>query len=147
MDKYDNFEVVFTNNEEVGLWGVARFNGVIKSPNLLNLDSEEDDKVSIGCAGSVDMYAFRNLEKIDCNGFLYELKIDDNDKFPGGHSGIQIHENIPNAIKFMARFIKENGGKIAYFNGGERRNSIAAKVDAKVIFSNKLREIPNFYKS
>ena len=147
MDKYDNFEVVFTNNEEVGLWGVARFNGVIKSPNLLNLDSEEDDKVSIGCAGSVDMYAFRNLEKIDCNGFLYELKIDDNDKFPGGHSGIQIHENIPNAIKSMARFIKENDGKIAYFNGGERRNSIAAKVDAKVIFFKELKEIPNFIKA
>lgn len=147
MDKYDDFEVVFTNNEEVGLWGVARFEGLIKSLNLLNLDSEEDDKVSIGCAGSVDMYAFRNLEKVEHNGFLYELKIDDNELFPGGHSGTQIHENIPNAIKFMAKFIKENDGKIARFDGGERRNSIAAKATAKVFFKEKLNEIPSFIKA
>lgn len=144
MDKYSDFEVVFTNNEEVGLWGVARFEGKIESPNLLNLDSEEDDIVFIGCAGSVDMYASKSIQKESKSGYLYELVID---SFPGGHSGIQIHENIPNSIKFMARFIKENNGKISKFDGGERRNSIAANAKVSAIFDEELKNIPDFIKA
>ncbi|MCI6989732.1 MAG: M20/M25/M40 family metallo-hydrolase [Campylobacter sp.] len=144
MDKYSNLEVIFTNNEEVGLWGVARFEGAVVSSNLLNLDSEEYDRVSIGCAGSVDIYASRNVSKVPKNGYLYELNTEG---FKGGHSGTQIHENIPNAIKFMARFIKKNGGKIAKFDGGERRNSIAANAKVEAIFDSELKNIPNFIKA
>ncbi|MSN97120.1 aminoacyl-histidine dipeptidase [Campylobacter sp. FMV-PI01] len=144
MDRYDDFEVIFTNNEEVGLWGVAKFEGVVKSPNLLNLDSEEDDRVSIGCAGSVDIDATIKIDKTKSNGYLYELVIDD---FPGGHSGIEIHKNIPNSIKFIAKFIKENKGKIVEFNAGERRNSIAANAKVKAIFDKELGKIPDYIKA
>ncbi|NLK66281.1 MAG: aminoacyl-histidine dipeptidase [Campylobacteraceae bacterium] len=147
MDKYDDFEVIFTNNEEVGLWGVARFEGEVKSPNLLNLDSEEDDRVSIGCAGSVDIYATIKVEKEPKTGYVYELFLDDDEMFPGGHSGTEIHKNIPNAVKFIAKFIKENGGKISEFDGGERRNSVAAKAKAKVVFDKEPGKVPNYIKA
>lgn len=144
MEEFNNLEVVFTNNEEVGLWGAAKFNYKIKSGKVLNLDSEEEDRVSIGCAGSVDMYANKNIQKISYKGFVYELNLSG---FPGGHSGTQIDENIPNAIKFLAKFIKENGGKIAKFDGGERRNSIAANASAIVVFDKEIKNIPKYIKA
>ncbi|CZE47271.1 M28 family peptidase [Campylobacter geochelonis] len=144
MEEFENIEVIFTNNEEVGLWGAARFEYKTKSKRLLNLDSEEDFRVSIGCAGSVDMYASSKVEKTVAKGVVYELKVEG---FPGGHSGTEIDKNIPCATKFLAKFIKENGGKIAFFDGGERRNSIAANAHATVVFDKELSEIPSFVKA
>lgn len=144
MEEFKNLEVVFTNNEEVGLWGAAKFDTKIKSGKILNLDSEEDDRVSIGCAGSVDMYASKTLQKTNYSGFAYKLDLKG---FPGGHSGTQIDQNIPNAIKFLVKFIKENGGKISKFDGGERRNSIAANAYATVIFDKEITLIPDYIKA
>lgn len=135
MDEFSDLEVVFTNNEEVGLWGAARFNFEIKSKKLLNLDSEEDFRVSIGCAGSVDMYASCKLSKLAYKGFCYELAVEN---LPGGHSGTQIDQNIPNAIKILARFVRENSGKIVFFKGGERRNSIAANAKCVAVFESEI---------
>lgn len=47
----------------------------------------------------------------------------------------------------MAKFIKENNGKIAYFDDGERHNSIAAKANPKALFIKKLKKMPNFIKA
>ncbi|ASM36591.1 M28 family peptidase [Campylobacter sputorum] len=144
MEEFKNLEVIFTNNEEVGLWGAAKFNYKIKSGKILNLDSEEDDRVSIGCAGSVDMYANKTIKKIPYNGFVYELNLSG---FPGGHSGTQIDQNIPNAIKFLVKFIKENNGKISKFDGGERRNSIAANASAIAVFDTEIKNTPEYIKA
>ncbi|ASM39914.1 M20/M25/M40 family metallo-hydrolase [Campylobacter sp. RM12327] len=144
MEEFKNLEVIFTNNEEVGLWGAAKFNYKIKSGKVLNLDSEEDDRVSIGCAGSVDMYANKIIKKIPHNGFVYELNLSG---FPGGHSGTQIDQNIPNAIKFLVKFIKENNGKISKFDGGERRNSIAANASAIAVFDTEIKNTPEYIKA
>ncbi|NLY03980.1 MAG: aminoacyl-histidine dipeptidase, partial [Campylobacter sp.] len=143
MDEFDNLEVIFTNNEEVGLWGVGRCEFEIKSKRVLNLDSEEDDRVSIGCAGSVDINATAKISRVSEDGYVYELNLEG---FPGGHSGIQISDSIPNAIKFLARFIRENGGKLVKFEGGERRNSIASNAYATVVFDKKIKTTPNFIK-
>lgn len=137
MDRFSDIEVVFTNDEEVGLCGVQYFEANIKSKKLLNLDSEEDDRVTIGCAGSVDMYAKRAIKRNEFEGFVYEIRTLN---FKGGHSGVQIDENIPNAIKHLARFIRENGGKVVKFDGGERRNSIAANAYVLVVFDKKIDE-------
>ena len=139
MSEFENFEAVLTNNEEVGLWGVREFNGTIKSKKMLNLDSEDENEVIIGCAGSAEIRAIIDTAREMKSGFCYEIFIDD---FPGGHSGIEIHKNLPNAIKFLAEFIAKNCGKIVSFKGGERANSIPAKASCVAVFD---KEISHFY--
>ena len=143
MSEFENFEAVLTNNEEVGLWGVREFNGTIKSKKMLNLDSEDENEVIIGCAGSAEIRALCDSAREKKSGFCYEIFIDD---FPGGHSGVEIHKNLPNAIKFLAEFIAKNCGKIVSFKGGERANSIPAKAYIAAIFENEISNFPNFIK-
>ena len=102
---------------------------------MLNLDSEDENEVIIGCAGSAEIRAIIDTAREMKSGFCYEIFIND---FPGGHSGVEIHKNLPNAIKFLAEFIYKNGGKIAEFSGGERINSIPAKAHAIAIFENEI---------
>ncbi|MDA3052631.1 M20/M25/M40 family metallo-hydrolase [Campylobacter sp. JMF_01 NE2] len=143
MSEFSDFEAVFTNNEEVGLWGVREFNAEIKSKKMLNLDSEDENEVIIGCAGSAEIRAICDSAREKKSGFCYEIFIDD---FPGGHSGIEIHKNLPNGVKFLAEFVAKNGGKIAEFSGGERANSIPAKASVTAIFKNEISNFPNFIK-
>lgn len=135
MDDFSDIEMIFTNDEEVGLCGVSQCEFKVKSKRLLNLDSEEDDRVTLGCAGGVDINAKAKISKLKATGFLYELSLTG---LKGGHSGVQISEGIPSATKILARFIRENSGKLVKFEGGERRNSIAANAYATVLFDGKL---------
>ena len=129
---YENFdgEFLFTSDEEIGLIGANALNLPINSKYMLNLDSEEEGKICIGCAGGVDIIAKNsnkkivpNIENLD----LYEISISN---LQGGHSGVDIDKNIPNAIKLIVKTIKECEGKILDINGGERINSIPANVKA-----------------
>ena len=129
---YENFdgEFLFTSDEEIGLIGANALNLPINSKYMLNLDSEEEGKICIGCAGGVDIIAKNsnkkivpNIENLD----LYEISISN---LQGGHSGVDIDKNIPNAIKLIVKAIKECEGKILDINGGERINSIPANVKA-----------------
>ena len=134
---YENFdgEFLFTSDEEIGLIGANGLNLPINSKYILNLDSEEEGKICIGCAGGVDIIAKNsnkkivpNIENLD----LYEISISN---LQGGHSGVDIDKNIPNAIKLIVEAIKECEGKILDINGGERINSIPA--NAKAIIASK----------
>ena len=134
---YENFdgEFLFTSDEEIGLIGANALNLPINSKYMLNLDSEEEGKICIGCAGGVDIIAKNsnkkivpNIENLD----LYEISISN---LQGGHSGVDIDKNIPNAIKLIIKTIKECEGKILDINGGERINSIPA--NAKAIIASK----------
>ena len=136
---YENFdgEFLFTSDEEIGLIGANGLNLPINSKYMLNLDSEEEGKICIGCAGGVDIIAKNsnkkivpNIENLD----LYEISISN---LQGGHSGVDIDKNIPNAIKLIVKTIKECEGKILDINGGERINSIPA--NAKAIIASKKR--------
>ena len=129
---YENFdgEFLFTSDEEIGLIGANGLNLPINSKYMLNLDSEEEGKICIGCAGGVDIIAKNsnkkivpNIENLD----LYEISISN---LQGGHSGVDIDKNIPNAIKLIVKAIKECEGKLLDINGGERINSIPANVKA-----------------
>ena len=129
---YENFdgEFLFTSDEEIGLIGANALNLPINSKYMLNLDSEEEGKICIGCAGGVDIIAKNsnkkivpNIENLD----LYEISITN---LQGGHSGVDIDKNIPNAIKLIVKAIKECEGKLLDINGGERINSIPANVKA-----------------
>ena len=134
---YENFdgEFLFTSDEEIGLIGANGLNLPINSKYMLNLDSEDEGKICIGCAGGVDIIAKNsnkkivpNIENLD----LYEISISN---LQGGHSGVDIDKNIPNAIKLIVKTIKECEGKILDINGGERINSIPA--NAKAIIASK----------
>ncbi|WP_457563498.1 M20/M25/M40 family metallo-hydrolase [Caminibacter pacificus] len=128
MKKYDNLELLFTNDEEIGLIGAFNLDLLIESPYLLNLDSE-DENIYIGCAGGVDGKIAYPIKKVKKRGFFAEMEIKG---LPGGHSGVDIHKNIPNAIKELAERIEI----VSEFVGGERRNSIAANARAKVFYEN-----------
>lgn len=134
---YENFdgEFLFTSDEETGLIGANNLNLPINAKYMLNLDSEEEGKICIGCAGGVDIFAKNENKKIVPNSNnldLYEISIS---KLQGGHSGIDIDKNIPNAIKLLAKTIKECKGKLIDINGGERINSIPANAKAIIASS------------
>lgn len=127
MDEGVCAEFIFTSDEEVGLIGAEALSFELESDYMLNLDSEDEAEVYIGCAGGVDIKAQKsyNLSYHDEN--FYEVTIGG---LAGGHSGVEIHKNIPNAIKLFADFLKEKDVKIASISGGERINSIPVNLKA-----------------
>jgi len=123
-------EYLFTSDEEIGLIGANNLALELKAPYMLNLDSEEEAGICIGCAGGVDIFATNSNKKIipnDENLDLYEVSIS---KLQGGHSGVDIDKNIPNGIKLLAQTIKDADAKLLDINGGERINSIPVNVKA-----------------
>lgn len=135
---HDNIdaEFLFTSDEEIGLIGANKLDLELNAPYMLNLDSEEEGGICIGCAGGVDIFASNPNKKIianDENLDLYEVSIS---KLQGGHSGVDIDKNIPNAIKLIAKTIKEADAKLLDINGGERINSIPVNVKAIIASKN-----------
>ncbi|MDY4830285.1 MAG: M20/M25/M40 family metallo-hydrolase [Campylobacter sp.] len=211
MDEAQDLEVLFTNDEEVGLIGANAFAGEICAPALLNLDSEDDSGVIIGCAGGLLAEFRREFEPCELslgelfgssvsehlstgllfnegshstsaenttqnnsslnadycesserfgtgllfnegshstsaenstqnsstlNANYYELSCEG---LEGGHSGMQIAKNIPNAIKELAHFAKNHGANILAMSGGDRDNAIPTWAKALVSASSKLQ--------
>ena len=137
MRHFSHLECLFTNDEEVGLLGANGLECEIKAEKLLNLDHEGEDEIMIGCAGGVDIKAFREFSTQKAYGKVYELEAKN---FKGGHSGIDIIKNHKNALKEMARFIAKNEGQIISFEGGERINSIPKHAKALIICDKDLQE-------
>jgi len=127
MEKYKNVEYLFTNDEEIGLIGAKNLELKIKSPYLLNLDSEDDKEILIGCAGGVDIEIKYPLKKEKTKGSLGKVSVE---KLPGGHSGVDIDKNIPNAIIELINKVD----CLAYIKGGERKNSIPSNAYALEAF-------------
>ena len=190
MDEAQDLEVLFTSDEEVGLIGANAFTGEICAPALLNLDSEDDSEVIIGCAGGLLAEFRREFEPCELglgelfnpefepcelglgelfsssvsehlstgllsnegshstsaknctqnssnlNANYYELSCEG---LEGGHSGMQIAKNIPNAIKELAHFAKNHGANILAMSGGDRDNAIPTWAKALVSASSKLQ--------
>jgi len=129
IDRGVECEYLITNDEEIGLIGAKALNFELKSKYMLNLDSEDEGEVYIGCAGGEDIkasYSYQNSEVVDGN--IYELSISN---LAGGHSGVDIDKNIPSAIKLLVEYIKNiDEFKLISFSGGERRNSIPSNAKA-----------------
>lgn len=130
VKKGKDLEVLFTNNEEVGLLGAGAFAGKIASPALLNLDSEDENEVIIGCAGGINATLSKEFALKECGaGEIYELSVAG---LPGGHSGMEIHKGVPNAICVLLEYIVKNNCRIISINGGERNNAIPTFAKALV---------------
>jgi dipeptidase D len=127
-------EALFTIDEETGMTGALNLKGGI----LLNLDTEEDDEIDIGCAGGVDVTATRTYyeEEVPEGSVAYSITVKG---LNGGHSGMDIHKGLGNANKIMNRLLFdafENFGlQVAEINGGSLRNAIPRESTAKVIIS------------
>lgn len=121
-----HIECLFTIDEEVGMLGAREIALTLKSPYMLNCDSEDINEVVYSCAGGYDLECKASFKTfpIPKNCELIEIHTQG---FMGGHSGIEIHKGIPNAIIELARVAKalvECGALVIEFLGGEKRNSI-----------------------
>ncbi|RWW92128.1 aminoacyl-histidine dipeptidase [Flavobacterium cerinum] len=132
-------EALFTIDEETGMTGAMGLKGgLLDGEILLNLDTEEDDEIDIGCAGGIDVTAVREYheEEVPENSVGYTITVNG---LNGGHSGIDIHKGLGNANKIMNRLLFDGfenfGLQIAEINGGSLRNAIPRESFAKVIIS------------
>ncbi|MEA3352960.1 MAG: M20/M25/M40 family metallo-hydrolase [Campylobacterota bacterium] len=136
MEEGVNAEYLFSCDEEIGLIGANNIEHKLKSLYMLNLDSEMEGEICIGCAGGVDIFALNQkgeyIKNLD-NKTLYEISIDNLD---GGHSGVDIDKNIPNALKLIAKTAKECDADLLDINGGERINSIPKSAKAIIASNN-----------
>ena len=135
MDRGEELEFLFTSDEEIGLVGASDLSFKLDSSYMLNLDSEDEAEVYIGCAGGADLIASKTFEKCEPSDYFYRVSVTD---LAGGHSGIDIDKGIPNAIKILAHYLKDREVLISSFEGGKRRNSIPANAYATVSSKNRL---------
>ena len=124
---HPRLEALFTVDEETGMTGALQLDeNILKGEILLNLDTEEDDEIGIGCAGGVDITLTKKFE-VSTNHDLFFIKITLNG-LSGGHSGMEIHKDLGNSNKLLSSIIKDLNDhfiiNIAEINGGGLRNAI-----------------------
>ena len=134
--KHGPIECLFTRDEETGLTGAeALESGFMTGKYLINLDSEDEGEIFIGCAGGVNT-------EIDFDYFTQEIPEGSValrvviDKLVGGHSGDDINKNRANANKLLARFLHNESNKfdinLISINGGNLHNAIPRHAEAVI---------------
>lgn len=121
-------ECLFTVDEETGLTGAfALKKGFFTGKILINLDSEDEGELFIGCAGGADTVATFVYKKESPESDSTALKVNVAG-LKGGHSGDDIHKGLGNSNKILNRFLwlleREAGIRLAQFDGGNLRNAI-----------------------
>ncbi len=142
--EHGDIECLFTVDEETGLTGAFNLkDGFFKSEILLNLDSEDDGELFIGCAGGIDTVATFNIETESVPQGYFAFKIDISG-LKGGHSGDDIHKGLGNANKILNRFLwnaeREHGLRLISIQGGNLRNAIAREASAVAIVPSNQKE-------
>lgn len=126
-------EALFTIDEETGMTGAKGLKGgLLKGEILLNLDTEEDDEIGVGCAGGIDVSARGSYtESTVDKGVLYTVHVKG---LQGGHSGMDIIKGLGNANKLMNRVLvaAKEYLQIVKVNGGGLRNAIPRESHAQV---------------
>ncbi|MBO5054471.1 MAG: aminoacyl-histidine dipeptidase [Muribaculaceae bacterium] len=155
-------EALFTVDEETGLTGANNLGeDMIHGSMLLNLDSEDDAEIFVGCAGGVDTTCLfdykRSVAPTDFHYFKFDIS-----KGLGGHSGGDIHLGRANAVQLLARFLYAIAAKheisLCEVDGGNLRNAIpraahclfgvhtSKKEDIVVLFNQYVADVENEYK-
>ena len=129
-------EALFTIDEETGMTGAKGLQGgLLEARYLLNLDTEEDTELCIGCAGGVDVVAGGSYQReaIPSGYQCAEVVLGG---LTGGHSGMDIHRGRANANKLMNRFLEEAArelqARLLKIDGGGLRNAIPRESKAVV---------------
>ncbi len=135
-------EALFTLDEEQGLSGAKQLGrGLLKGKLLLNLDTEEDHVLTIGCAGGIDTLIDWKYKEdtAPLNLMAYSVKVS---SLQGGHSGMDINTGRGNANKILARALMAlapAGLRLSSFDGGNLRNEIPREARAVVLVKNEKR--------
>ena len=135
-------EALFTIDEETGMTGAKGLQeGFLQGEILLNLDTEEDDEIDIGCAGGVDVTAEKSYVEVAVPEDFQVLKITLKG-LQGGHSGMDIHKGLGNANKIMNRILStcEEEINITEMQGGSLRNAIPRESVVTFVFDPSDRE-------
>jgi len=121
-------EALLTIDEETGMTGAMELrSNWLEGTILLNLDTEEDDEIGVGCAGGVDVTGTRSYTEVPVSGHAmgYRMEVSG---LNGGHSGMDIHKGLGNANKIMSRLLLDGfenfGLRISTLAGGSLRNAI-----------------------
>jgi len=127
-------ECLFTVDEETGLTGAfALKKGFMNGEILLNLDSEDEGELFIGCAGGIDSIAEFTYKEVDVPTGHFGCKVQVKG-LKGGHSGGDIHLGLGNANKILNRFLSQTFKKhdmyLCEIEGGNLRNAIAREAHA-----------------
>ncbi|MCH3885754.1 aminoacyl-histidine dipeptidase [Tenacibaculum aquimarinum] len=137
-------EALFTIDEETGMTGAMGLEaGVLQGEILLNLDTEEDDEIGMGCAGGIDITATRNYteEETPKNTTAFSISVTG---LNGGHSGMDIIKGLGNANKIMNRLLYNGfehfGLRVSEINGGSLRNAIPRESFASVVIDTVSKE-------
>ncbi len=137
-------ECLFTVDEETGMTGAKELDGnLLSGEYLLNLDTEDDDEISIGCAGGIDTntsYTF-HTEKTDAHAMALKIELKG---LKGGHSGMDIDLGRGNANLLLNRLIyelsKSTAVQLANFEGGSLRNAIPREAKSVIVFNQKIED-------
>jgi dipeptidase D len=137
---HPKIEALFTIDEETGMTGALNLSdSILNGKILLNLDTEEDDEICIGCAGGIDITV--------SNKFKLETPRDDDsflkiiiDGLTGGHSGAEIHKGLGNANKILFSALAEISNlyslNICEISGGGLRNAIPRECSVIISINN-----------
>ena len=134
--KHPPLELLFTMDEETGLNGASALDAsLLSGTRMLNLDTEEWHELYIGCAGGKGWSMTRSVEKEPVPGGWqgYQIHIKG---LLGGHSGVQIHQQLGNAIKLIGQWLSEAAQfdvRLASFRGGVAHNVIAREASATFV--------------
>ena len=129
-------EVLITVDEETGLYGAfALEGGMLQGKTLLNLDSESEGELYVGCAGGVDITAKFAYTPVEVEEGDVAVKVSITG-CKGGHSGCDIHLQRANANKLLFRFLKDAvanyEARLATVEGGSLRNAIPREASAVI---------------
>ncbi|MEZ4908485.1 MAG: aminoacyl-histidine dipeptidase [Saprospiraceae bacterium] len=138
---HPDLEALFTIDEETGMTGAIKLQpGILNGKIMLNLDSEDDEEMTIGCAGGVDVTVTDSYKEKELKGDIESLEIKVSG-LAGGHSGMDIHLYKGNANKMMNRILwtlnQEFKIGVKYIDGGGLRNAIPRESKSVISFLQK----------
>jgi len=130
-------ELLFTVDEETGLTGAMEIPaGFVTGKTMLNLDSEEEGSVYVGCAGGNDTLARLPIQREAAGGDAFEVKVSG---LKGGHSGLDINLGRGNAVKVLGWYLDrlrrelKDDLKLVAFSGGDKHNAIPREAGATIL--------------
>lgn len=143
--KHGPIECLFTVDEETGLNGAKGLEkDFFTSKILINLDSEDEGELFIGCAGGMNTLATLkyNVRRTPDDSSAFRIEVTG---LQGGHSGTDIHKNRGNSIKILNQFLWESrnrfGARLSVFEGGNLRNAIPREAYAVVVIPDKYKDV------
>lgn len=142
---HPDLEALFTIDEETGMTGALGLKpGQLTGQILLNLDTEEDDEIDIGCAGGIDVTITQSYQVEEAKGQLIRIEIKG---LQGGHSGMDIHKGFGNSNIILGRFLYEGLNnqniQLISIDGGSLRNAIPREAFAVISVRNANEFIEN----